>query len=263
MKRSVYIVGLMVLATACVKRPVPETTGTIVVPEGNHEHEHGGDVNFVISHTAGSQLLELDTKWYLTDNNDSVKFSVFNYYLSNFVFVDENGKEYKQPESYYLVKESNQGSKSFTAKGIPAGRYKQLRMLIGVDSARNVSGAQTGALDPANNMFWDWNTGYIMLMIEGSSPRSEMPNNMIAFHFGGFKKKNSAIREVTLNFPGTLVVTEEGSSMVKIKTDIMECFKTPNAIDIQVLTAFLNTGGGLNAKMADNYGDMMIVTDVE
>jgi len=247
----------MVLMAACVKKPVPESPGGIV------PGDQGGSVNFAVNHVAGNQPLELDTRWYLTENNDSVKFSVFNYYLSNFIFVNENGKEYKQPESYYLVKENKQESKSFKATGIPAGKYKQLRLLIGVDSARNVSGAQTGALDPVNNMFWDWNTGYIMLMIEGRSPQSEMVEDMIAFHFGGFKQKNSAIREVTLNFPEPLVVTDGGSSSVIIETDILQCFKTPNLIDIKSLTAFLNIGGGLNAKMADNYIDMMTVTDVE
>jgi hypothetical protein len=34
-----------------------------------------------------------------------------------------------------------------------------IKFLLGVDSLKNVSGIQTGALDPAKGMFWTWNTG--------------------------------------------------------------------------------------------------------
>jgi hypothetical protein len=50
-----------------------------------------------------------------------------------------------------------------------------IRFLLGVDSARNVSGIQTGALDPARGMFWTWNSGYVMAKIEGSSPSAHVP----------------------------------------------------------------------------------------
>lgn len=249
------------LAAACVKKPVPETPGTIVVPEGEHEHEHGGNVKFVFSHVAGSQPLVLDKNWYLTGSNDSVKFSVFNYYLSNFVFVDENGKEYKQPESYYLIKESKPESKNFVIKGIPEGKYKQLRLLIGVDSTRNVSGAQTGALDPANNMFWDWNTGYIMLMIEGISPQFSSSSSF-ALHFGGFKKVDLAIREVVLDFPQVLEIKTGNTNIVSVETDILDCFITPTSIKMNQVQSLI-ISGDLNAVMADNYADMMTVTNVE
>ena len=54
---------------------------------------------------------------------------------------------------------------------MPAGNYNSLSFLLGVDSMHNVSGAQTGALDPANDMFWTWNSGYVMAKMEGASPR--------------------------------------------------------------------------------------------
>jgi hypothetical protein len=61
-----------------------------------------------------------------------------------------------------------------------------MEFMIGVDSARNNSGAQTGALDPTNGMFWSWSTGYIMAKFEGTSAQSPAAANALKFHIGGF-----------------------------------------------------------------------------
>ena len=53
---------------------------------------------------------------------------------------------------------------------LPEGDYTELQFLLGVDSLHNVSGAQTDDLDPAKDMFWTWNSGYVMAKMEGNSP---------------------------------------------------------------------------------------------
>ena len=66
-----------------------------------------------------------------------------------------------ESESYHLVDQSQPGSLSwsFEAEENP---FTTLHFLLGVASARIVSGAQTGALDTLKDMFWTWNSGYIM-----------------------------------------------------------------------------------------------------
>lgn len=252
MRRSLLLMMLVMGITACVKKPLPIDKTMIET----------GSIGFSFEHVAGTNPLVLNSKWYMTENNDSVKFTTFNYYISNIVFIDENGNEYKQPESYYLIREDNPSSKSFTVRGIPIGKYVKLRMMIGVDSARNTSGAQTGALDPSNGMFWDWNTGYIMSMIEGVSPQSKMFDNLLMFHLGGFKHPNNVIKTITLDFPDTVLVTATDEMNIHIKTDILEWFKTPNKINISELTGNMLSGGIPNV-LADNYVDMFSVDHVE
>ena len=41
-----------------------------------------------------------------------------------------------------------------------AGTYNGIQFLMGMDSADQNRGAQTGALDPVKGMFWTWNSGY-------------------------------------------------------------------------------------------------------
>lgn len=243
---------VLVSISACVKRPLPAVT----------QPTETGSLNFSIDHVAGGEELELHNKWYLTPNGDSLKLTTFNYYLSNFVLTDVNGNEYKQPESYYLIREDKPATKKFTIPGVPVGKYKKLRFLIGVDSARNVSGAQTGALDQSNGMFWDWNTGYIMAMIEGVSPQSNMFNNLVIFHLGGFRKADNVTRVVELTLPETIEVTASNNHSVHIKGDVMEWFKTPHLIDIKVLTAAV-VSGNVPTVLADNYTDMFTIDHVD
>jgi hypothetical protein len=60
-----------------------------------------------------------------------------------------------------------------------------MKYVLGVDSARNNSGAQTG---------------YIFLKAEGESPQS--PDQSFAFHLGGFKGINNIITHKTSTFNG-------------------------------------------------------------
>lgn len=82
---------------------------------------------------------------------------------------------------------------------------------MGVDSAANVSGAGTGALSLANAMYWDWNSGYIMLKAEGNSPQST--TGTFAIHPGGFSGEYNIV---------TVKSTDLGSEKLIIEKD-----KTP------------------------------------
>ena len=81
--------------------------------------------------------------------------------ISNFKLKKSDGTWWIHPESYFLVDLSNDLSTTLDLGSVPSGEYTELSYTIGVDSLRNVSGAQSGALSTTNNMFWSWNTGYI------------------------------------------------------------------------------------------------------
>jgi len=126
--------------------------------------------------------------------------STFKYYVSNFRLLRADGSSYAVPESYYLVDAFRPLTAQLTFNDIPAGEYTGISFLAGVDAPRNSAGAQTGALDPNNGMFWDWMQGYIFTKLEGSSPNS--PSGAITFHVGGV----SNIRTITPSF-GTAKLT--------------------------------------------------------
>ncbi|RYZ54380.1 MAG: hypothetical protein EOP49_05325 [Sphingobacteriales bacterium] len=218
-------------------------------------------VSITVENTAGSQDFALNT-WYQNQNNDSFQVTEYKYYISNIRLLKENGDAVAEPESYHLIDQSKTESLSFSLGEMPAGEYTKLRLMIGVDEYRNSNGAQTGALDPLNGMFWDWNTGYIMAKLEGFSPQSNLGSNKIFYHIGGFQGKWSVIREVTVDLPSKLVLASGSNKNIHLKADILEWFKAPNLLKIADLPGSMTPGEPLS-KIADNYADMFTVDHID
>src|SRR3989344_6080702 len=155
MTRFIILLSFFVLVvSACKKDPVEqEDPITPVTPTGS--------LKITFDNMFDTLDLGLDTVNYILDNGDKIKVSIFKYYISNIKLTDSDGKEFIETESYHLIDESSPESQKFTITGVPLKNYTSITFMIGVDSARNVSGAQTGALSATNNMFWTWSTGYI------------------------------------------------------------------------------------------------------
>lgn len=193
MKFKSLFIALLVgaLLAACTKENTPE-------PEPQPE-------------ITGSALLKLDHAWGPTfgawnigethrhpSTGDTITFDFLNYYLSNIKLQRADGSEWVQPESYHLIRLSSGSLANLLLQNVPEGDYTAITFTIGVDSLRNVSGLQEGALAPSNGMFWSWNTGYIFVKAEGTSPQA--PNGSFKYHLGGFSGANNAIRTTTLHF---------------------------------------------------------------
>ena len=218
-----------------------------------------GIVALEFDNLVGDNALILDDQEYTNANGDQFRVSMFKYYISNIVFSKADGTEYKELESYYLIDESKPNSKLVTIPNIPAGEYTNLSFTIGVDSARNVSGAQTGDLDPAHGMFWTWNSGYVFVKLEGTSPQSQ--NGGLVFHVGGFKHPNNTIRVVSPSLNGQKLRVEAGKApQVHLKVNVLDMFRGANTIKFSELSATM--GGANSVKVADNYVNMFKVDHI-
>lgn len=131
--------------------------------------------------------------------------------------------------------------------------------MLGVDSLHNVSGAQSGALDPALGNFWSWNTGYIMLKFEGNSPKAPTTDGQLLFHCGGFSGTNSVLKTITLPLPNAIAVTKSQTPHVHFTTDLLQLFKSPNMIDFSQTTT-IHMPGADAKKLSDNYASMFTIT---
>lgn len=202
-------------------------------------------------------------QFYLNDHGDSVRISKFNYYISNIKLTKTDGSIFSENESYHLIKHDEPGTTSFTIKNVPEGNYDKIEFLIGVDAERNSSGAQTGDLDPAHLMFWDWNNGYIFVKLEGEfkSIQKQMPYGF-GLHVGGFVGITSAIRKATYPLTSTLVHANPGkTSTVTYKVSLDEFFTNPQVVDLDSHLAVGN--GKMAADLADNYMDMFTIDKIE
>ncbi|GAA4388481.1 MbnP family protein [Hymenobacter koreensis] len=220
--------------------PTPQPDGGLVVE---------------LQHVVGNVPLALHER-FTTEAAEPFVLSRFDYYLSNLQLRRSDGSHYAQPESYHLIKESDPASMRLPLLDVPPGDYTHLVMTVGVDSARNVAGAQTGALDPLNGMFWTWNSGYIFLKAEGYAPQPGSTNLPFALHVGGFQGQDNSIRRVVLPLPGGSVQVRKGiESVLHVQADIRKLFAGPRPV---VMTQ-VNTAA--STQVADNVAAGMFRAD--
>jgi len=160
--------------------------------------------------------------------------------------------------------EVNSGTKilSFTVN-FAENAYDSIQFLLGVDSAMNTSGAQTGALDPMNDMFWTWNSGYVMLKLEGTSPQSSIVNNKVEYHIGGFSGPNSVLNYLTLHFPKdkSLLIRKGKTSTVIIDVDVDGFWNAGTAIRISG-TPVCSLPGVLAKQIAANFSKLFRIKNI-
>jgi hypothetical protein len=218
----------------------------------NAQHSKGVlSISFL--HYVDDRPMELDNAVYKNSLGQNFTVTKFKYYISNIQLQKKDGKMISLP-GYYLVDEEEPASKKISLKDVPAGEYISLHYIVGVDSLHNCSGAQSGALDPVNAMFWTWNTGYIFLKLEGKAESSTAPGKIIEYHVGGYKKPSNCIREVVLNINTPLTITKDNASVLEIKVNAAELLRTPATVDFSKLPSVTDQK---NATMiADNYEDM-------
>jgi hypothetical protein len=219
-----------------------------------------GAIKIEFSHIAGAEPFALNTS-YTNAFGETFVVNKYKYYVSNITLTDERDAKHLVPETYFLVDESQSASKTLFVEA-PIGTYKAISFLIGVDSIRNVSGAQTGVLDPFHDMFWTWNTGYVMAKLEGTSPQSNLPNQKIEYHTGGFKGEHSVLRIVTLPFDQIYAVQKLAYLQLNVSADVLKWFEGVHNLTIaDAPTA--TAPGSLASRYADNYARMFTLTSVQ
>lgn len=213
-----------------------------------------GSVELEFDNLYDGQKLVLNTQTYKNAVGEELTISMFDYFISNIRFTKENGEVFTVPQkdSYFIVKHSDAASKKFIVPGVPQGKYKEIKFIVGVDSMRNTMDVseRTGALDvggKAQGMYWSWNSGYIFVKMEGTSPAAPLNQTTgqrgFRFHIGGFGGMNSKtinnIKDITL---------------VSDKTFTVEESKTPHAHIFVDASKLMN--GSTNVSIAQNHTTM-------
>ena len=223
---------------------------TVLVAMSVSGQTAGSDLAIVFDHYVGDRQMTLDTVTYLNGLDQQFTVTKFKYYIGNICLHRVSGSSV-QLGDYHLISEEEPESKTVVLHNLPAGNYATIDFIVGVDSMQNCSGAQEGALDAANGMFWAWNTGYIFLKLEGKAPASKSPGNIFEYHIGGYKAPANCIRHISLKLKDLEI---PASNKLHIKVDAAECMKTPTTIDLSKLSSVTDFHNA--AVIADNYSDM-------
>jgi hypothetical protein len=219
-----------------------------------------GYVEIDFQNYVGENPLVLDSVHYKNALGQDFTVTKFKYYVGDFKLYTKDGLKYER-DDYFLVNAEELKSRKFALTVIPGGDYISMSFTLGVDSADNCSGAQTGTLDPVNGMFWTWNTGYVFVKMEGKAAASKSPGNIFEYHIGGYKAPANCIRHITLDLKNNpLKIRFERSSVLEIKADALEMLKTPMVVDFSKLSSVTEFDHAV--EFADNYKDMFSVLKV-
>ena len=218
---------------------------------------HTGILKVSFINTVNGIPLVVNDSVYSNPFGETYRISKLKYYISNLT-AKNTGIAQKEKNSYHLLNAADTTSTVF-GFSLKQGNYSTLEFLLGVDSLRNCSGAQTGALDPLNDMFWTWDNGYVMFKLEGSSPASAQLNNRIEYHIGGYYGINKVIKKISLQSPFKIEAGK--TTTLFIETDINKIWKGPNDISI-ARTPVCATTGPLARRIADNYNNMFSLKKV-
>jgi hypothetical protein len=209
----------------------------------------------------GSKVI-LNTVKYLNANQDTFTVSRLKYYISNITLKSSIGS-YHIPESYYLIDVSVSNDTIISIPNIPLGNYTEAELSIGVDSVRNHTGAQTGALDPtvADDMFWVWSTGYKFLKLEGTYKTASSGGFMpLIFQIGDdVNYRSFTFNSGTANW-NNINIRDAKTSDLQLTVNFDEMFKTPNTISFDVTNNV--AGGPASNSIADNYSDIFKIAGI-
>jgi hypothetical protein len=230
-----------------------------------------GQLRLAFDNVVGASDLKLGTGTYKNAAGESFVITKFNYYVSNIRLRRSDGTDYVVPQStsYFLVQEDLPASQTIALTNVPTGDYTGISFLIGVDSLRSLAdiNERTGVLDPGiathDPMYWDWNTGYIFMKMEGTSASAPAAqNNQFFYHVGGFgggyngKKTINNLRTVTLPFRSDVVSVQTSiAPTINLTTDALKVFNGPTQLSIGQHSAVMFED--YSANIATNYAQMI------
>lgn len=259
--RMILTAILVTVITACGKEKAPETPGG---------DDNKGTLSIQFDNVMGDRNLQLGTGSYTNASGETFKVDMLRYFISNIKVRSVSGVEYVVPQdsSYFLISE-NDAASQFVKVRVPMGEYNSLTFTLGVDSLRSTMGIdhRTGALDPTggmeDGMYWEWNSGYIFMKLEGSSdaaPVDPSGNRKFRYHIGGFGGYSAPtinnIKTFTINLAtsGNARVREGREPNIHLMADIMKVFNGSTQVSIAARPTVMFSAFSTN--IANNYMNM-------
>ena len=230
-----------------------------------------GKLRLVFDNGVGTSDLNLKTGNYKNELGEAFTITKFNYFISNIQLRNADGTTYTVPQdsSYYLVQEEKSASQIITLPNVPAGNYNRLTFTVGVDSLRSLAdlSKRTGVLDPGLNdgMYWEWNSGYIFMKLEGTSALAPAAqNNAFFYHVGGFGKLKGInnLRIVTLPFKNEVATVRAGATpSVLLRVDALTIFNGSTKLSIAQYPSVMFDPYSTN--ISANYAQMFTVNRID
>jgi hypothetical protein len=194
-------------------------------------------LKITFENTINGRKIHLNDSVYANPFGEKYNITKLKYYVSNISLLGALGSG--NQENCFLIDEKV--STTIELEVMP-GKYSGLQFVLGVDSVKNFSGAQAGALDPLNDMFWTWNSGYVVFKLEGRSESSAADLNRIEYHIGGYKGKDNVSSAIRINAGSEIDIKADQVNELKVSADINKFWNGHYLVRIKEIPVCINAG---------------------
>ena len=137
-----------------------------------------------MSVTIEGKSIELNAPVYIPTLEENITITKLRFYIG----LTQDKLVRKNTEwSYFLIDLENPSS-------LVIEHLNTSKFCLGIDSITNSSGAHGGDLDPTNDMYWSWQSGYINTKLEGLIGEKEF-----TLHLGGYAGETNSWQVVSSN----------------------------------------------------------------
>jgi len=171
--------------------------------------------------TAGAQNVIFD----LFKVKEKSNISTLKFYISDIKVHYTDQTEYSLEKYAYLIDVLDSMHNHFSLNKNSNRELEFISFNLGIDSTTNVSGAMEGDLDPMNNMYWTWQSGYINIKFEGSIDDGVQRE----YHLGGYAYPNNALQKVSFK------LNKSGDTIIHIHLDDF-IHSIPDSIPFKFMT---------------------------
>lgn len=206
---------------------------------------------------------------YTNANGENLTINAFDYIVSNFVLVEEDGTEFTYPKdnSYFIISEGGEGkvkNVDVMLENIPAGKYTKIKFGLGVDQERYLQGqsVQEDFWQQAEtySMTWSWQAGYKFVVQEGTFTSANVTEAQpYRLHIASRGSQVDLYKEVELDMSPALVDSEK-SPQLHVVVNASKMLDGTNAILLQDDNEIM--GGDKAELIANNNKEMFMVHHV-
>ncbi len=155
-----------------------------------------------------------------------LRLQLFQFFISNFRFIDDQGNEQPTPLEIDLISFADIQNRGAAEAGItvkvdniPKGNYRSIKFGFGVDELHNAT--QPGDYDaghPLSGHYWSAASSYVFTKIEGNADLNNdgQFEQKLTFHIGG----NRSYQEIVLD--KDLLLTSGSGTAVGIEVDLKD-----------------------------------------
>jgi cytochrome c peroxidase len=210
---------------------------------------HASTLHLSITPVAGDAPLLLDSQRYTTTAGETFSISRCSFLLSGFALQKADGTWIESPHLAWM--DAVQRRLTTTLESVPAGKYKALRLHLGLDEKTNAAPVSQHPSDHPlnpnlNGLHWSWQGGYIFLALEGAFRAKNGSTGGFSYHLARSPNRTA------LTFDDEFDLTADAAADFSLDVPALLNARTPLSFAKDGLSTHSHEGDPVVAALKSN-----------